>query len=236
MIEVVVNADDFGLSNAVNYGIFDCHKNGLINSATMMMNAKATEHAIQLAKDTPSLKVGVHLVLTSGRPILHDVSSLVDNKGWFKKQLDILNEPKGISLEELEKEWSAQIDRFLDAGLVPTHFDSHHHMHGIPFFHPVVKRLSEKYQLPIRKVRDDLIDVPTLTDLFLDDFYGETGNQGFFKTLDERVKDCTSVEIMAHPAYLDEDLLHQSSYTHERLKEVSILMSEALPEGFILRK
>ncbi len=56
MIEVVVNADDFGLSNAVNYGIIDCHKGGLINSATIMMNAKATEHAILLSMETPCLK------------------------------------------------------------------------------------------------------------------------------------------------------------------------------------
>lgn len=236
MIEVVVNADDFGLSNAVNYGIIDCHKSGLINSATIMMNAKATEHAIQLAKETPSLKIGIHLVLTSGAPLLHDVPSLVDTEGNFKKQMAIIDEPDCVSLEELEREWSTQIECFLKSGLVPTHFDSHHHMHGIPRFHPVVKRLSEYYHLPTRKVRDDLIDIPVITDLFMDDFYGETAVQGYFATLNERVKNCASVEIMAHPAYLDEELMHQSSYTYERLKEASILMSEALPEGFILRK
>ncbi len=148
----------------------------------------------------------------------------------------IIDEPDCVSLEELEREWSTQIECFLKSGLVPTHFDSHHHMHGIPRFHPVVKRLSEYYHLPTRKVRDDLIDIPVITDLFMDDFYGETAVQGYFATLNERVKNCASVEIMAHPAYLDEELMHQSSYTYERLKEASILMSEALPEGFILRK
>ncbi|MDQ0879508.1 putative glycoside hydrolase/deacetylase ChbG (UPF0249 family) [Peribacillus sp. V2I11] len=86
MIEVLVNADDFGLTKAVNYGILDSHKYGIVNSATIMMNAIATEHAIEIAKKTPSLKVGIHLVLTWGKPLLSDVPSLVDESGFFKKQ------------------------------------------------------------------------------------------------------------------------------------------------------
>ena len=78
MIEVLVNADDFGLTRAVNYGILDSHKHGIVNSTTMMMNAKATEHAIEIAKGTPSLRVGIHLVMTWGKPLLTDVPSLVN--------------------------------------------------------------------------------------------------------------------------------------------------------------
>lgn len=86
MIDVLVNADDFGLTKAVNYGILDSHKYGIVNSATIMMNAKATEHAIEIAKKTPSLKVGIHLVLTWGKPLLSDVPSLVDESGFFKSK------------------------------------------------------------------------------------------------------------------------------------------------------
>ena len=110
MTKVIINADDFGLSRGVNYGIIDTHLKGIVTSATMMMNAKATKHAISLAKDTPSLKVGVHLVLTWGKPLLDDVPSLVDETGKFKKQIVVYSNPFSISLDDLEREWTAQIE------------------------------------------------------------------------------------------------------------------------------
>ncbi|MFB7641895.1 chitin disaccharide deacetylase [Peribacillus butanolivorans] len=235
MIEVLVNADDFGLTKSVNYGILDCHKYGIVNSTTIMMNAKATEHAIEIAKRTPSLKVGIHLVLTWGAPLLSDVPSLIDDSGHFKKQGVVYGEPADISLLELEREWSAQIERFLEFGLYPSHLDSHHHVHGIENFLPVVKSLTEKYQLPVRNAGKHFAGVQTVTDVFLDDFYGETVVEDYFQNLKGRVIDGQSVEIMTHPAYMDEDLMQVSSYNSNRLKETRILTSARLPEGFILR-
>ncbi|MGE7602623.1 chitin disaccharide deacetylase [Peribacillus sp. NPDC097675] len=235
MIEVLVNADDFGFSRAVNYGILNSHINGIVNSATLMMNAKATEHAIRIAKDHRTLKVGIHLVLTWGRPLLDDVPSLVDEAGNFKKQAEIQKNPDDISLEELEREWSAQIDKFLALGMSPTHFDSHHHVHAIPAFLPVVKKLSAHYRLPVRKAGTHFQDIETVTDTFLSDFYGESAATDYFQNLHERISEGKSVEVMTHPAYLDEDLLKHSSYNKDRLKETAILMKATLPEGFVLR-
>ena len=235
MIEVLVNADDFGLTKAVNYGILDSHKYGIVNSATIMMNAKATEHAIEIAKKTPSLKVGIHLVLTWGKPLLSDVPSLVDESGFFKKQGTVYGDPAGISLSELEREWSAQIERFLEFGLFPTHFDSHHHVHGIKAFLPVIKKLSDKYGLPVRNAGSHLAGIQTVTDVFLDDFYGEMVVEDYFQNLKGRVMDGASVEIMTHPAYMDEELMKVSSYNDIRLKETRILTKAKLPEGFSLR-
>ncbi|WP_057913304.1 chitin disaccharide deacetylase [Peribacillus muralis] len=235
MIEVLINADDFGLTKAVNYGILDSHKYGIVNSTTIMMNAKATEHAIEIAKKTPSLKVGIHLVLTCGQPLLSDVPSLVDETGYFKKQGVVYGNPDDISLADLEREWSAQIERFLEFGLRPTHFDSHHHVHGIKAFLPVIQKLSEKFQLPMRNAGEHFAGMQTVTDIFFDDFYGDSVVDNYFQNLKGRVTDGTSVEIMTHPAYLDEDLLAVSSYNDKRLKETSILTNAKLPEGFSLR-
>ncbi|RRN66733.1 chitin disaccharide deacetylase [Peribacillus simplex] len=235
MIEVLVNADDFGLTKAVNYGILDSHKYGIVNSTTIMMNAKATEHAIELAKKTPSLKVGIHLVLTWGKPLLNDVPSLVDESGFFKKQGVVYENPARISLSELEREWSAQIERFLEFGLFPTHFDSHHHVHGITAFLPVIQNLSDKYGLPVRNAGMHLAEIQTVTDVFLDDFYGEMVVEDYFQNLKGRVIDGASVEIMTHPAYMDEELMEVSSYNDKRLKETRILTNAKLPEGFSLR-
>ncbi|CAI9396286.1 MULTISPECIES: chitin disaccharide deacetylase [Bacillaceae] len=224
MTKVIINADDFGLSRGVNYGIIDAHLKGLVTSATMMMNAKATKHAISLAKDTPSLKVGVHLVLTWGRPLLEDVPSLIDEAGNFKKQIFVYKNPVSISLDDLEREWTAQIEKCFDADLTPSHLDSHHHVHGIKEFYPVIKKLSEKYGLPVRNAGTHFTDIQTLTDVFLDDFYGDGVTDSYFENLHEQVEGGKSIEIMTHPAYLDETLMKESSYNMQRLKETRILM------------
>ncbi|MGC4377482.1 chitin disaccharide deacetylase [Fictibacillus sp. Mic-4] len=229
MIHLIVNADDFGFSRGVNYGILDCHQNGIVNSATMMMNAAGTEHAIELAKENPSLQIGIHLVLTAGKPLSTNVPSLVDEEGNFKKQAHILQH-KDVDLDELEREWSAQIEVFLSSGLKPTHFDSHHHMHGIREFYPVVQKLSEKYQLPVRKCNEELEGIPSFTDVFFHDFYGETIAGDYFEHLSERVEDGKTVEVMCHPAYIDVELMSSSSYNIARLNETEILMNTKLPE------
>lgn len=149
MIKLIVNADDFGLTEGTNYGIIDGHINGLVNSTTMMMNMPGTEHAVRLAKEYNLLGVGVHLVLTAGEPLLGDVPSLVGSDGSFHKQ-SVVREGN-INPEEVEREWTAQIEKFLSYGLTPTHLDSHHHVHGLPILHDVLERLAAKYNVPIRR-------------------------------------------------------------------------------------
>jgi chitin disaccharide deacetylase len=233
MIKLIVNADDFGFSRGVNFGIIDAHKRGIVNSATMMMNMPGTDHAIDLAKDNPSLMVGIHLVLTCGKPLLPDVPSLVDENGNFKKQNRII-ENNDIILNDLEREWTAQIEKFLASGLVPTHFDSHHHVHGMPEFYSVVRGLSEKYNLPVRKTDQELDGIKPFTDLFFADFYGETVHEDYFTQLGARVKDGQTVEIMCHPAYLDNEVLNGSSYNVMRAKETCILTNVSLPNNLAL--
>ena len=101
MIQLIVNADDFGLTEGTNYGIIDGHINGLVNSTTMMMNMPGTEHAVHLAKEYKTLGVGVHLVLTAGEPLLKNVPSLVGADGLFHKQ-GVVREGN-IDPEEVER-------------------------------------------------------------------------------------------------------------------------------------
>lgn len=230
MIKLLVNADDFGFSRGVNYGVLDTHLNGIVNSATMMMNAEGTEHALEIAKSTPTLKVGVHLVLTFGKP-LTSAASLIGEEGFFKKQKDVYGHPEDISLEDLEQEWTAQIEKFLASGLKPAHLDSHHHVHGIKEFYPVIKRLSEKYDLPVRIAGPHFTDVKTVTDILMVDFFGEGVTENYFDKLQESVEDGKTVEVMTHPAYLDARLKDGTSYYQERLEEARILSEITLPEN-----
>lgn len=234
MIKLIVNADDFGLSRGVNHGIIDSHLYGIVNSATMMMNMAGTEHALELARKNPGLRVGIHLVLTCGKPLLTDVPSLVDEKGNFKSQ-SYLIKTKDILLEELEREWTAQIERFLSAGIEPTHFDSHHHVHTWEELYPVVKKLSEKYNLPVRRNGSFTFEgVESFSTISLFDFYGEGVSHDYFSKLAAFVDDEMTVEVMCHPAYIDNTLLNVSSYTYTRLTELEILTTVKLPANITL--
>ncbi|MGG1674962.1 chitin disaccharide deacetylase [Neobacillus sp. NRS-1170] len=233
MINLIVNADDFGFSHGVNHGIVDSFLYGIVNSTTMMMNMDGTEHAIQLAKNNPELHVGIHLTLTCGKPILDNVPSLVDEEGYFYS-LSAFN-PTDISLEEIEREWTAQIDRFIRSGLKPTHLDSHHHVHTMKALYPVVKNLSHKYRLPVRPNGFISIpDVESFTDVSLSDFYGDGVRADYFDRLNDGIYDGLTIEVMCHPAYLDHHLLNGSSYTHKRLTELEILTSVQLPKNINL--
>lgn len=234
MFKLIVNADDFGFSYGVNYGIIDAHKYGIVNSTTMMVNTPGTLHAVELAKQNPCLSVGIHLALTFGKPVCTDVPSLIDEEGQFRID-KIVENNKDVSLEEVEREWEAQIERFLSFGLTPSHLDSHHHIHGWDFLRPVVKRLAEKYSLPVRNVFSHNTEkIPLLTEVFLDGFYGENVTEHYFQHLADGLVDEKTIEVMCHPAYIDSFLMENSTYCQKRLTELDILMNTRLPEALLL--
>lgn len=150
MIKLIVNGDDFGLTDGVNRAIILAHKKGILTSATLMAAGLAWREAVELAKATPTLAVGVHLTLTALGPVLpaSQVPSLTDGEGRFRRKL--LKVP-WLDRDEVESEWRAQIQRLVEAGLRPTHLDSHHHVHLLPPLMTIACRLAEEYG--IRGVR-----------------------------------------------------------------------------------
>jgi len=237
MTKLIVNADDFGYSKGVNYGIIEAHLNGIVNSATMMMNMYAVEHGIELAKLHPTLGLGVHLVLTAGKPLLTDLKTIVDQNGDFLKNSYWYDYPV-INVEEVEKEWDAQIQKFLSYGLNPSHLDSHHHVHMIPILHPVIAKLSQKYDLPVRiSPKSQIVGITPFTDQLLTDFYGSDIPINYFETIEDRINNSVeSVEVMVHPALVDNHLKNGTTYCFERLTELDILTNSKLPEGVELVK
>ena len=83
MIRLIVNADDFGWTPDVNDGIVHAHRNGILTATTMMAGGAAFDHAAALARETPSLDIGVHLTLLqttsplTGQPLPKDIPSLL---------------------------------------------------------------------------------------------------------------------------------------------------------------
>lgn len=138
MRRLIVNADDFGLTAGVNRAIIELHRAGVLTSATLMANAAATLEAIELARSTPTLSVGCHVVLVDGVPVLdgRQQSSLIDRKtgqlyrtlGQFLLRLLA----GGIRSGDIEAEAYAQIARLQEFGVHVTHVDTHKHTHMFP--------------------------------------------------------------------------------------------------------
>jgi hopanoid biosynthesis associated protein HpnK len=132
---LIVNADDFGLTSGVNRAIVEGNRSGIVTSATLMANAKASDSAIDLAKMQPSLKTGCHVVLIDGVPITSNLSSLTNGSPRFRtslKQFAIAAVRKQIAGEEIQREVEAQIRKMQSRGITLTHVDSHKHTHMFP--------------------------------------------------------------------------------------------------------
>jgi predicted glycoside hydrolase/deacetylase ChbG (UPF0249 family) len=149
-LNLIVNADDFGISEAVNRGIVEAHEHGIVTSTSIMATGPAFEHAIELARLHPSLAVGVHLVLTDHRPLIGTsaAASLVRADGAFEPHLRQLltRRLRGrVSMAEVLRELDEQIRRVRAAGIAINHLDGHQHVHVLPGIAQVVAELAEAH-------------------------------------------------------------------------------------------
>jgi len=140
---LIVNADDFGLTSGVNCAIIEGNGSGIVTSATLMANARASDGAIDLAKMQPSLKTGCHVVLIDGVPLAENLPSLTNGSPHFRtslKQFAIAAVRKQIDAEEIQREVEAQIRKIQSRGITLTHVDSHKHTHMFPYvLRPVLR-------------------------------------------------------------------------------------------------
>ncbi len=109
---LIVNADDFGLSKGQNYGIVEACRNGVVTSTTALVNGAAIDHAVQLSRDIPELAVGMHFVLTLGRPLTAMPGLTRD--GLLGKWIWRMAEEDTLPLDEISQELAAQYQRFID--------------------------------------------------------------------------------------------------------------------------
>jgi chitin disaccharide deacetylase len=134
---LIVNADDFGFTPDVNEGIVEAHRHGILTAATLMANGEAFADAVRLARETPSLDVGCHLVLVGGR-------SLVSGN---ELPPDVARLLAALARREVPvyRELRAQIEKIISAGLRPTHLDTHKHTHLAPPVLDAVARLGDEF-------------------------------------------------------------------------------------------
>lgn len=197
-----------------------------------MINMDEVGHALALLKDNPLLPLGIHLVLTAGRPVCPNVPSLADEQGFFRDQRQWMAyaEPRDI-----KKELECQVEKLLAHGVAPTHIDSHHHVHMHEMVLPIVLELAQRLKVPVRLGRQDVYKYDPhgkikRADCFSDYFYGEGLTRGAILDILDANAACRALEIMCHPAYVDEKLMKASRYNLQRARELTVLTDPVLKE------
>jgi len=152
---LIINADDYGRSPGISRGIRHAHLHGIVTSTTCMMNMPSVADEIQIAlRETPHLGLGVHLVITAGKPLLRDskIAGLTRPDGNFLNKSEFIERVQDLQPASIKAEWRAQIETFIKtAGKKPSHLDSHHHS---SYFSPALLtaffELAREYDLPMR--------------------------------------------------------------------------------------
>jgi chitin disaccharide deacetylase len=142
---LIVTADDFGAAVEVNEAVERAHRHGVLTAASLMVSGAAAHDAVARARTMPSLRVGLHLVLVEGRPILpiRAVPDLVDGQGFFRSDMAragaaMFFRPKVRA--QLAAEMEAQFEAFAATGLKLDHVNAHKHFH----LHPTIAALMVK--------------------------------------------------------------------------------------------
>jgi chitin disaccharide deacetylase len=202
---VIFNADDFGYSHGINRGILRAHDEGVVTSTTLIVNGTAVAEAVALARSRPTLSVGLHVNFTN------EANCFVD-----------LEDPRAIRAE-LRKQFE-QYRSLL--GSLPTHLDSHQHIHRDRRVRPFFEELAEEFALPLR-------DKPPVV------FKG-----GFYAQWEYGLSDPSKVSLAAiegilrkelgqgiyemscHPGYVDPDF--ECVYHEDRERELETLCDPRL--------
>jgi chitin disaccharide deacetylase len=206
--QLIVNADDFGLSDGINAGIIKAHDDGIVTSASLMVRAASALHAVEFAGQRPQLSLGLHVDL--GEWMYRDT-------GW--QLIDFVVDVD--DQREVEREVTGQIEHFISmTGHLPTHLDSHQHVHRNEPVLSVMQAHARCLGIPLRHFSQQVA--------YRGDFYGQTG---LGISMLEAITPTSLINILkglppgitelaCHPG--NDDAL-QTMYLHERQLEVEAL-------------
>jgi len=144
---LIVNADDFGLSDMINKGIEKAHTDGILTSASLMAVGSRFDSAVDIAIRHPMLGIGAHLTLVEELPLSkpQEIPSLLGDDGRFHKSAKhfALKYLTGnIRHAEVSLELGRQLDKLTGSGLTITHVDTHQHVHLLPGINTIVSQLA----------------------------------------------------------------------------------------------
>lgn len=156
MKNIIINADDFGISKEVNKGIFLAHKKGVVTSTSITGNIRKERPVTNILRHCPKLGKGVHINLTLGKSFLsyEECPSLTNKKGWFYNDLYAFAFKLSMGLipkRQIREEICTQIENVVSIAEV-DHLDGHEHIHILPHIYPLALKLAKKYSIPFVRV------------------------------------------------------------------------------------
>ena len=259
MRRLIVNADDYGVTPGVCEGIRRAHREGVVTTTTAMMNMPHTAPELRRAHvETPTLGLGVHLMLTAGVPLspAHAVTSLIDAAGRFVRPPEFVARLEDLRMDEVGREWEAQIEAFLALGLPLDHLDSHHHTSYLsPRLLDSMLGLAQRYGCATRPAVTDektslaremiasfapqgvahalaaMTSTPVKhADRLYVSFFDKTATLERLLAIVSALPEGTS-EIMCHPGLVDEALREASGYADARERELLCLIDPTVREA-----
>lgn len=154
---LIVNADDLGLSDGVNRGIFECAEAGVVRSASMIVNMPGWSSALtRLQATSADLGIGLHFNIVAGYPLSSAPTITNPSTGRFYslQQLAMRVLKGAVNRQDISVECAAQLAKLRDAGIPITHVDSHRHVHALPIVGTAV--LDTAHAFGIRTIRTPL--------------------------------------------------------------------------------
>lgn len=236
MKELIVAADDFGLTNSVNAGIVKAMREGIVTALNLMPSGDAFDDAVFLAKSLDTKEIGAHLSLTECAPVSDPskVPTLISKNGKFHKSymgFFIKYISGKISTDEIYIELRAQLDRLKKAGVKPLSLSSHEHVHMMPSVLKIFGKVAAEYDIPtIRCVRSEPVILPISVKKMFKSLIGryfadaETGADNFLGFLDSGslnedilAKMITSLkdgvtELVCHPGFIGPEVLDRYKF------------------------
>jgi predicted glycoside hydrolase/deacetylase ChbG (UPF0249 family) len=266
-MQIVINADDFGRHTDVNHGIIEAHCHGVVTSASLLVNFESSTEAARLALENPGLHIGLHFNLSSGYCVAPKakVTALVDEEGRFRfdtrdvpgsmaRLRKVITEDSQV-LDQIEREFWAQLERFQGFGLAVTHLDVHHYLSliHIDLFEKYAE-LANQLAIPFRGMCYPVIDMlhvpqdvvaemeaivhqsasPT-PQISLGNLVGSKpiivpSKEEYQQTVEARLQNLASegmrsVELITHPAKITEFVRLHDTYLWARELETALVNS-----------
>jgi len=150
--QLIINADDFGMTRGINRAVSECAHFGMLRSATLIANGEAFDDAVKTVKELERFGTGIHFALNGFKPLLPEdkLCGLVGPDGLMPSgpgELLIKIAARKTLLHGIKKELFAQAEKVFDSGITPTHFDSHKHVHIIPAVLDILIEIAERFSV-----------------------------------------------------------------------------------------
>jgi len=150
-LKIILNADDVGMNKSVNQATARLIEQGMVTSISIMPNESEFQSAVELTKMYPHVSAGVHLNISSGKPLsATGLLPILDENGCFRNNLRTTNPNRSLRAA-IFREWCLQVERLINQNIEISHVDSHYHTHTIPGLLQILFALQRRYK--IRSIR-----------------------------------------------------------------------------------